>query len=313
MTDGRRSSERTGSVLAGAGLTWRRQRLVWWIFLVTLVLGGFAGRQVSNSVAPFLDHSLAADRLVHGFDIGTVAMLATQPEAPLSGHSGGAVATVFFFFMLFITGGVLEVYRRDDKVPTAAFFEACGAFFWRFFRLCLVFLIVLIPVGGLAALLWNQAGKVMDRSVQDVPALWFYGVTIALTLFLLMTVRLWFDLAQVIVVAHNERKVRRALKTAAGLLRRNFLRLFGLYFSIGFVGLGVFTLGLWAWERLFPPQAITASLVWTQLLILWWIATRLWQRASETLWYRGHQPEPAPAYAPPPTPVFVAASSAPAV
>jgi hypothetical protein len=294
------SEARRHSFLGGASLTWRRQRLVWWIFVVSLALGGFMAHEVRGNLFPFLDHSLAAGPLVHGFDFGTISLLAIQPEAPLAGHSGLGLSTVYFLFMLFITGGVLEVYRRDDKVPTASFFEACGTFFWRFVRLCLIFIIVLVPVGLLAALLWNQTGRLMDRSVPDTPGLWFYAITTVVVLFLLMTVRLWFDMAQVITVAENERKVRRALKMAAGLLRRNFLGLFWLYFRISFIGFLVFALGLWAWEHLVPAPAVGISSIFLQVLILWWIATRLWQRASETLWYRGYQPEVARVLAPAP-------------
>ena len=45
------------------------------------------------------------------------------------------VVYLFFLFMLFVTGGILESYRQDRRLTTGEFFAASGAFFWRFVRL----------------------------------------------------------------------------------------------------------------------------------------------------------------------------------
>ena len=55
-------------------------------------------------------------------------------------------AFVFFVFMLFVTGGILESYRQDRRLTTGEFFAASGAFFWRFVRLALLSIIPFVIV-----------------------------------------------------------------------------------------------------------------------------------------------------------------------
>jgi hypothetical protein len=202
-------------------------------------------------------------------------------------------------FLLLVTGGVLEVYRRDVKLATGDFFEACGAFFWRFFRLMLVFAIACIPVAILAYMLFNMASKMGDRMISDAPSRLFYVVIILLTLLLVMALRLWFDMAEVYCVAHNERKIRVALKTTFKLLLHHWPGLYFMFFLISLISWALFYGGLWFWNSMVPATAINVSIFWLQLLILISISMRLWQRAAETAWYQNYLRDQAPIYADP--------------
>ncbi len=291
---------KSGVVLAGAGLVWRRQRVLWWIFVVNLLLAFFGARGVAARTGEYLNHSLAAEGLVKGFDLGTIIEMAVQPQPPFS-PSPEVVwfGIVFFIFMLFATGGILDVYRRDEKLPTADFFEACGLFFWRFVRLLIFLLIVLIPVAFLAFGVSNWSDTIDEWSVRDMVGFWFEIGGTVVVLLLLMSVRLWFDMAEVQAVAQNERRARRVLRDAFKLVWRNFGSLFWLYFRISLVAWVGFALGVWAWMKFVRPESIHAAFLLSQLIILFWIGTRLWQRASETLWYRRYEqqagtPEPSP-------------------
>ncbi|MGH9709094.1 MAG: hypothetical protein ACRD37_00920, partial [Candidatus Acidiferrales bacterium] len=252
-----------------------------------------------------LDHSLAAGRLVHGFDVAALGGLAQQPGvSPLDVSTTAlAYSVVFFAFMLFITGGILEAYRRDSRMTTAEFFESSGAFLWRFVRLVIFLLLCLIPIAILHFIAHNAGNRIEETAVSPMASIWFrIGVAIVI-LFLLIVLRLWFDMAEVHSVAQNERRMRRSLAVAWRLTFGNFGRLFWLYFSISIVGVIGFCIGLWLWMYILPPTAITGAFFLSQAMILWWLATRLWQRASETLWYqRNFQPAPQPVtYAPAPS------------
>jgi len=114
-------------------------------------------------------------------------------------------------------------------------------------------------------------------------------------------------MAQVIAVAEDEKKMRRALRLSAGLLRRHFGSLFWLYFRVSLIAWIIFGVGVRIWMHHLPPESTGVAVVLGQLIILSWIGTRLWQRASEALWYRKYQeaivvpaayspaPEPSPA------------------
>ncbi len=272
----------------GAGLVWRRQRVLWWIFAVNFILAFFSIHGVVPRIGNVLDHSLAAQRLVKGFDLGAFTELTLQPGiSPLSvSPAAMAYSLVFFVFMLFVTGGILETYRRDDRVSTAEFFESSGAFFWRFVRLLIFLLLCLIPIAILRAIANRIGGHIEDTAVSAMTSVWFQIAVGIVLLFLLMVLRLWFDMAEVHSVAQNERRMRRSLAAAWRLTFGNFGRLFWLYFSISIVACVGFGFGLWLWMYVLPPTAITGAFFLSQAMILWWLATRLWQRSSETLWYQ---------------------------
>lgn len=275
---------------AGARLVWRRQRVLWWIYAVNLVLGLCATGGMVQRAGDILNHSLAAGRLVHGFDISAVSELAMRPDNPVApGSTTLFFAFLFAAFMLFATGGVLATYCRDDRLPAGQFFEACGYQLWRFVRLLIYFAIVLVPVG----LLEFGAGKIYDRidnkAISPFPAVWFFVASAVVIVVLLMCLRLWFDMAQVIAVADDERRMHKALRRAATLVRRNFGSLFWLYFRVSLVGCVVFALAAQYWKNYMRPESLFSVLLWSQLMIVFWLATRLWQRASEALWYRQHQ------------------------
>lgn len=278
----------SGFFLAGAGLVWRRQRVLWWIFAVNFILAFFSIHGVVPRIGNVLDHSLAAQRLVKGFDLGAFTELTLQPGiSPLSvSPAAMAYSLVFFAFMLFITGGILETYRRDDRVSTAEFFESSGAFFWRFVRLVIFLLLCLIPIAILHRILRSAGDRIDETAVSAMTSVWFSIAVGIVLLFLLLVLRLWFDMAEVHSVAQNERRMRHSLAVAWRLTFGNFGRLFWLYFSISIVACIGFGFGLWLWMYVLPPTAITGAFFLSQAMILWWLATRLWQRASETLWYQ---------------------------
>jgi hypothetical protein len=299
--------------ISGAGLVWRRQRVLWWIFIVNLILAALSTRGIAERSAATLDHSLASLRLVNQFDLSAFLGLFFQPEAPFDGAASAVSASsvLFLLFMLFITGGVLTCYRDDQKPTSAPFFEACGRHFWRFFRLMIYFLIVLIPVGILVGISARVFDRINDRSISPFPAVRFIEAAAVIILFLMMSLRLWFDIAQVIAVAEDEHRIHRALRSAAVLVRRNFGSLFWLYLRISVVGWILFAAGLHIWMFRLRPEGIHKALVLSQLMILFWLGTRLWQRASEMHWYQKHQSalvasapsfSPAPAAAPPAAP-----------
>jgi hypothetical protein len=282
---------RPKTFVSGAGLVWRRQRIVWWVFIVSLVLALFAVRGIVERAAPAMDHSLASQRLVNGFDVSALFELMAQPDSPIE-PLGPAVfhySVVFAIFMVFAAGGILATYYHDAKPTTTAFFEACGHHFWRFVRLVIYMLLAFIPIGIFIAICGPIYDRIEDKSISPYSSVYFFCAAALVVLLLLIVVRLWFDMAQVISVAEDETRMHRALRRAASLLWHNFGSLFWLYFRISVLAWIFCGLGLHVWMYHLRPQSTTAAFVLAQTIVLFWIGTRLWQRASEVLWYRKFQ------------------------
>jgi hypothetical protein len=300
---------RPKTFLAGAKLAWKWQRLVWWVFGVCLLFAFFSAHGSIDRLADGINHSAAAKRLVDGWDVSALVELSSVPDAPLQATNNGSIyfSLIFMVFMLFSTGGIIATYVRDERPESSNFFEACGYHFWRFFRLMLYMLVALIPIGALAALASAMYSSIDEKSISPMPAVHVFEVSAAVILFLLMVVRLWFDMAQVIAVFEDEKRMHKALRLAAVLVARNFLSLFWLYFRITFIGWALLFLGLHVWIMVLPPTSIVLGFIVSQLIVLFWVGTRLWQRASESLWYRDYRAAAEvaqPVWTPAPTPVI---------
>ena len=289
-----------GVVAAGARLVWRRQRVLWWVYGVNLLLALPAALRASVSFGGVLNSSLAGERLVKGFDLTAFIELLAQPEvSPAQLLMGSFVFSfLFFVFFLFATGGLLEVYRRDQTLGAGEFFGAAGGFFWRFVRLLLFLLIALVPAGILVGVLSRVSGRLASDSPREMLGFWVEMAGLALLWVLLAGIRLWFDLAQVRAVAEGERAMRRTLWRALKLTAANFGSLFWLYLRISLVAWAGLALAGWVWVKFVPAESVGLSFLLGQAVVLLWLATRLWQRASETLWYQRRFPPAPPASAP---------------
>ncbi|HET7751958.1 MAG TPA: hypothetical protein VFK81_21365, partial [Terriglobales bacterium] len=211
-----------------------------------------------------------------------------------------AFALIFFVFMLFVTGGILEAYRSPYKISTADFFQASGAYFWRFVRLLIMFVIVLIPVVIAGNAIKDWSGDLSSNAAPEKLGFWVDLAGAIVIWFIAMCLRLWFDLAQVHAVAVGERGMLRALKRAFGMTFGNFGAVFPLYLVptlTVFIGMGVILL---IWTKA-PSAATGLSFVLLEIWMLLWLGTRLWQRAGETAWYQRTQ---IPAAIEPVTPVI---------
>lgn len=278
--------------LAGLRQLCRRQSLLWWVYFFNLLLALLATRGFSSRAGDALNHSLDASRLLHRVDISALIELAEQPENPLRpagpAMTGGAV--VFFIFMLLATGAILQTYRRDARLNTQEFFESGGRYFWRFLRLALYFLVALIPVAILGAALNLLSSQIDELSISPFPAVWATAIGLLLILFLLLLLRLWFDMAQVLCVTENETRIHRALRVAGRIVRQNFGRLFWLFLRINLVSWAAILFFWCIWLFVLPPESLLGAFLVGQLMVLAWIAGRLWQRSSETLWYQRNAP-----------------------
>lgn len=287
---------RPRAFFGGAGVVWRRQLILWGIFLVNLLLAFGAASGVAHNVADnsgaALNRSLeSAQRLVHGFDVSAIAELGTLPEQPLRDQGLLFVWPPFFFtiFMIFMTGGILVEYYEDTALGTAGFFEACGRHFWRFVRLAIYFGIAMIPLLILASACSGIYGRIDDASVSPYRAPEFGVAATVVILSLLMAIRVWFDMAQVISMAQNDRRMYRMLGRSARLVWNNFGSLFWLFLRISVVGCVVFGGGLYLWMMILRPESTGWALLLSQAMILVWLGTRLWQRAAETEWYKQYE------------------------
>ena len=281
------ADERKGVVTAGFGLVWRRQGVLWWVFVVNLVFGAMGTMPAMTQLRAALGHSLAGQKLSHGFDVPMFFELVRLPNVSImrSTTISYAFAFLFLLFMLFVTGGILETYRLDRRLNTGEFFAASGAFFWRFVRLLLLSIIPFVIVGMIYQGLDKLADHVGDRAIADQVGIFMFWGAVLVFLLLALWVRLWFDLAKVRAVVQNERGMWRNLWKSWRITWGA-----GLYWKYVFIALLAWIAALvclLVWAHL-PPTAALLTFVLLQLIILTQLGSRLWQLASAMTWYQQH-------------------------
>ena len=279
---------------------WRQQRILWWMLAVNLLLAAFGAASMSSRVGRVADHSVHSQALANGFDLAAFIELASNPDVAFWSKMPDALwpAIVFFAFSLFMTGGILESYRSDRKLPAGDFFRACGAYFWRWVRLLIVLLIVLTPIFFLTSGITKWSDRLSEDSPHEKLGFWVDVYGLLFVTLLMMVVRLWFDMAQVRTVAEEEPAVRRSLARAFKITFRNFGSLFWMYFRITFLAWVGLAAAFWIWLRI-PAASIGLTFLLWEVLLAWWLGTRLWQRASESVWYERHPEETVYATLPP--------------
>ena len=264
-----------GVVAAGFGLLWRRQGILWWVFAVNFVCGALGTIPAMLALHRTLAHSLAGQPLSKGFDVGMFVELLRLPNVSLmhSSTTSYIFAFVFFLFMLFVSGGILETYHQDRKLTTGDFFAASGAFFWRFVRLMLLSLVPFVAVVIVHGVLDKLADYVGDRAIADQVGIYLSWFAIAVFVLLALVVRLWFDIAQVRTVAQNERRMWRNTWKAFHIIFRQLPSLFWMYFRISLFGWATLAIGLVIWAKL-PPTATPVTFVLLELILLAQLATQ---------------------------------------
>jgi hypothetical protein len=307
-------SDQPGLLNEGFSRAWHYQRVLWFIFFINLALSHFAAGPIIHKLDGVTDHSLHAQRLSNMFDVATFSDLSSNPEVKLFEVAGASVSSgiVFFFIVLFLTGGILEAYRSGRKLTTREFFEACGSYFWRWVRLLIMMLIILTPVFMLGSLVSKETGTLLDDAAREKTGYFFFVAGMGVVGLIAMFIRLWFDMAQVRAVVEEEigmwNNARHAFKITTG----HFASLFWMYLRISVLGWVVFAAGLYIWAKM-PPARFGWTIFFLEIVVLCGFGVRLWQRACEMIWYQSKflAPVAAPvAVAPPPSPLVTIAPPA---
>jgi hypothetical protein len=305
-------SENRNLISAGAGIVSRNKRYVAWFYLLNLAFAHFGATAFSGSAHNILDHSLYADRLLHGFNLGVFAELVARPEfgpLPAASHPAMMFAVVFFLASLLFMPGVLLGYASDHRLPRDEFYRACGRNVWRFVRLCLFFTVI---AGVVASILFGALNALMaaaDKTSNERLPFFVQLLGTGIIFLVLTIIRIWFDLAQTDVVLCDQPAVRKSVVAGFRKTRRNLGRLLGSYVVVAIVALAVLVVGFSLWYAIVPPSSVVGAFIIGEATLLLLLATRFWQRATAVAFYVRELSRPAveevraiPAFAAPAVP-----------
>src|SRR5579864_5883160 len=192
-------SESTNLVSAGGSIARRNKRYVVWFYLLNLAFAHFGAAAFSDSAHGILDHSLFADKLLHGFNLAVFAELLGRPEfgtLPGATHPAMMFGVAFFVASLVFMPGVLLGYASDHRLPRDEFYRACGRNVWRFVRLFLFFTVIAGMVAGILFAGLNALVSAADKTSNERLPFFTQLIGDVIVLVVLTVIRMWFDVAQ---------------------------------------------------------------------------------------------------------------------
>lgn len=218
---------------------------------------------------------------------GTFAIVSRLMDGQPLDRSVTAAVAVYIGLWIFLSGGILDRLARARRVGAAAFFSACGAYFFRFLRLA-----PFVAVAYWALFRWLHPllfttiyGRWTRGGMAEPHAFVLRGVFYLVFLVCLAAVGLTVDFIKVRLVVEDRRSVISATPAAVRFVRRRAWRIAGLTILNGVAALILARL----WLQV-APGASAANWLVVGLGQLYVVA-RLWARlafmASEVVFFQG--------------------------
>jgi hypothetical protein len=176
-----------------------------------------------------LGKSLLANDLIQKFDVKLLVEFIPQHIDALKPFWGLIFFVVIVFFVLgsYLSGGIITRFKHagNDRF-LAQFFQGCGAYFLRFFRLMLISLIFYCIVLIISLILWLVIGLMLGSTSLTfiIPGLFL--------IFLILFTNMLFDYAKIETVVHDRKGMFRTAFKALKFVFRNLGKTLGLYYLI---------------------------------------------------------------------------------
>jgi hypothetical protein len=281
-------SNQRNLMFAGGDLLGRNKRYLVWFWLLNLLFGWLGALGLGTLAGGILNHSLYADKLLHGFDLSVLVDLISRPEfGPITSTTVPALIFALLFFMasLFLMPGVLLGFSSDHRISRGEFYRACGHNLWRFVRLCLFFLVIGGAVAGILGSLQVAMIKAADKTSYELLPFITRMVMMVIIFVALSFVRGAFDLAQAEVVLRDEAATRKSLSRGFRAAWHNLGRLLGSYVVIGVITDVILAAGIVLWNQIVPPASVFGGFLIAQLILILLLTMRFWQRAVAVEFY----------------------------
>lgn len=224
----------TQALLQGFRSLWRYRKMWWWLYAATLLAAMLVAYPAQRYLDGVVGQSLVAQDLIRGFDLNFLT--------DLMNHHGDGLAVIvsqsllvlalFYFLMVFFTGGVVgTLVKHPERFQSAQFWADGAVYFWRMLALALLFL----AIHALLVLLFLQIYLLLthnfSREALETEVIIFSAPKILLPIYacLASLVFVWQDYSKVFLVEHNRPWPFRAMRDAWGFLQRKPWASLGLY------------------------------------------------------------------------------------
>ncbi len=290
---------RRNILIHGLGITLRRLPAFLWTYIFNVALAFLFSLSLHVQLASLLNHSLAAQRLSNGFDLGTAA------EVFLHLHEGPARANgniashasipIFFLLYFLLVPGTLFCYLTKTPARLATLFHQGLLHFWRFVRITLLTLLTCAIILGPLLELQSTVSDRIDDALVGRTAFLLKLATLIFVFLVASLIRLYFDLVEAYTVqlglqfrparvgiAKPDRRVRRTLGPAFRTLRRHFFRTWLTFLFLALFGAAALVLSTRIAIHTLAQPRVWPAFLFAQIGLFLLLFTRFWQRGVET-------------------------------
>ena len=287
--------ERRNIFLHGLSLALHRLPAFLWTYAFNLLLAILFSISLNRQLATLLNHSLAAQRLSSGFDLGVIGETFLHLHEGPVGDAGTAIGhasiPVYLLIYFLLVPGTLFCYQTSTPARLRTLLHHGLLYFWRFVRITLLTLLISALILGLLYFLQDKWADYVDERFVGRSA---FLCTIAsyIILFLVASIlRLYFDLVEVYTVqlglnlrpnGKPDRRVRRTLSPALRMLRTHFSQAWPIFLFLTLLGIAAVVLTARTSMHMLAQPRVWPTFLLAQLGLFLMLFTRFWQRGVET-------------------------------
>jgi hypothetical protein len=284
-------SERRNIFIHGLSLTLRRLPAVLWAYVFNLGLALIFSIRFHADFASIMDHSLASQRLIGGFDLGTAISAFLRHREAAGGAASYAAIPLYLLLYFFLVPGTLFCYLTKTPARLSTLLHQGLLHFWRFVRITILTLLISGLILGPFLFLQGKWADHVDDHAVGRPA--FFATLAGYVLIFLVAsiLRLYFDLVEVYTVqlglhlrrnGKPDRRVRRALKPAWRTLRANFAEAWPIFLFLTLLGAAAIIVTARTSMHMLAQPRVWPTFLLAQLGLFLLLLTRFWQRGVET-------------------------------
>jgi hypothetical protein len=287
--------ERRNIFLDGLSLTVRRLSAFLWTYAFNLLLALLFSIGLNRQLSTLMNHSLAAQRLSSGFDLGvlgeTYLHLHEGPVGDAGTVVGHASIPLYLLIYFLLVPGTLFCYQTDAPARLSTLLHQGLLYFWRFVRITLLTLLISALILAPLFILQNKWADHVDEHIVGRSA-FLYILAGNIILFLVASIlRLYFDLVEVYTVqlglnlrpnGKPDRRVHRTLGPALRTLQTHFSQAWPIFLFLTLLGFAAVVLAARASMHMLAQPRVWPTFLLAQLGLFLMLFTRFWQRGMET-------------------------------
>jgi hypothetical protein len=285
------------ALTAGIRTTNRSYRMIALLYAVNFIIAGILAWGFHSVLARTIGDSMSLENLVKDFDYTVYGDFMFKYGGRISSLISQLSWLIFFYLLLntLLGGGTIALLKnRGERFSMGSFFENCGAYFFRFLRLFLIFAVILFFVGVAASMVFGFLYSALtSNAVSEVWPFTFAIILFLLFLFVVMLVVMMADYAKVVTVVDDARSMLKTSWQAIKFVFRHFLSTVGLQLSIILFLLVAVILYLVLENQIgmATPFAILVMFIIQQVSVGFKVWTRVLTFAGELELYGGFEPE----------------------